>query len=125
VTLYQVILSDSAEADLFAIYTYIAERAGVEVAFRFVERIEAYCRGFADVPERGTRRDDLGPGLRTVGFRRRATILFEVDHARQHVVIHGVYLRRTQLSAWRAGVGAKLASSPQPTEQGHVRKLHR
>ena len=37
------------------------------------------------------KRDDLRPGLRTVGFRRRATILFEVDHQVRQVVIHGVY----------------------------------
>lgn len=29
-------------------------------------------------PERGTRRDDLAPGLRTVGFERRVTIAFRV-----------------------------------------------
>jgi hypothetical protein len=43
------------------------------------------------MPERGTKRDDLRPKLRTVGFRRRATILFEVDFAVRRVVIHGVY----------------------------------
>jgi toxin ParE1/3/4 len=91
VTPFRVIISAAAEADLFAIYDYIEARAGRDVAFRFVEGIEACCLGFANVPERGTRRDDLRPGLRTVGFRRRATILFEVDHARQYVVIHGVY----------------------------------
>jgi len=30
-------------------------------------------------PKRGTRRDDLGPGLRAVGFERRATIVFRVE----------------------------------------------
>jgi toxin ParE1/3/4 len=99
VTPYAVILSDAAEADLFAIYAYIAGRAGADVAFRFVEGIEAYCLGFANVPERGTRRDDLRPGLRTVGFRRRATILFEVDHAHRQVVIHGVYYGGRNLAA--------------------------
>jgi toxin ParE1/3/4 len=44
-----------------------------------VERIEAYCLGFADFPERGTRRDDLMPGLRVIGFERRVTIAFHVD----------------------------------------------
>ena len=88
---YSVIISDPAEADLRAIYDYVAARGGAEIALGFIERIEDYCLGFAHTPERGTRRDDLGPGLRTVGFRRRATILFEVrDHERQ-VVIHGVY----------------------------------
>jgi plasmid stabilization system protein ParE len=88
---YSVIISASAEADLLAIYTYIEERAGAAIAIRFVDRIEQYCLGFADVPKRGTRRDDLRRGLRTVGFRRRATILFEVDDQVRQVVIHGIY----------------------------------
>lgn len=88
---YAVIFSAAAEADLFAIYDYIAERAGGAIALRFVEAIETYCLGFEHSPERGTRRDDLRPGLRTVGFRRRATILFEVDRNARRVVIHGIY----------------------------------
>ena len=88
---FTVGFSASAKADLFAIYNYIADRAGAEIALRFVEAIETYCLGFATMPERGTRRDDLRPGLRTVGFRRRATILFEVDRTVRQVVIHGVY----------------------------------
>ncbi len=77
---WTVVFSDAAVADLVAIYDYIAEHGGHEVALRFIERIETYCLGLSTLPERGTRRDDLRPGLRTVGFRRRATILFEVDH---------------------------------------------
>jgi plasmid stabilization system protein ParE len=50
---YAVIFSAPAEADLFAIYDYIAERAGGAIALRFVESIEAYCLGFAHMPERG------------------------------------------------------------------------
>ena len=86
-----VFISANAEADLIAIFDYIAARAGTDVAARFTDRVEAYVLGFADTPERGTKRDDLRPGLRTVGFRRRATILFEVDRERRRVVIHGVY----------------------------------
>ena len=65
---YTVDISVAAKADLFAIYDYIAERAGAEIALRFIERIEAYCLGFATMPERGTRRADLRLGLRTVGI---------------------------------------------------------
>jgi toxin ParE1/3/4 len=88
---FEVIISAAANADLIAIYDYIAAQAGDPIASRFIDRIEAYVLGFADVPERGTKRDDLRPGLRTVGFRRRATILFEVDRAKRHVVIQGIY----------------------------------
>ncbi len=38
-----------------------------------------------DFPERGTRRDDIRPGLRILGFERRATIVFQV--AKREVVI--------------------------------------
>jgi toxin ParE1/3/4 len=43
-----------------------------------VELIEAYCMKLADFPERGTRRDDLRPGIRIIGFRRRVDIAFTV-----------------------------------------------
>jgi toxin ParE1/3/4 len=100
---YSVIISDEAEADLVAIYDYIADRAGTNTAFRFVESIETYCLGFASVPERGTRRDDVRPGLRTVGFRRRATILFEFLPGSDRVVIHGIYYAGRSLSPDQAG----------------------
>jgi plasmid stabilization system protein ParE len=51
---YSVIISGAAEADLLAIYDHIAQRAGSEIAFRFVNDIESYCLGFDLAPERGT-----------------------------------------------------------------------
>ena len=47
---YTVIVSVSAEADLIAIFDYIAARAGDEIAGRFVDRIESYVLGFANTP---------------------------------------------------------------------------
>lgn len=88
---YTVVFSVPAEADLFAIYDYIAKRAGADIALHFIESIEAYCLGFTNMPERGTKRDDLRPGLRTVGFRRRVTVLFQVNRKTREVVIHGIY----------------------------------
>ncbi|MBA2262749.1 MAG: type II toxin-antitoxin system RelE/ParE family toxin, partial [Solirubrobacterales bacterium] len=44
----------------------------------YLDRIEACCLGLGDFPERGTRRDDLWPSLRTMGFERRITIAFTV-----------------------------------------------
>jgi toxin ParE1/3/4 len=40
----------------------------------------------ATFPERGTRRDDILPGLRTIGFERRVTIAFRVLKARVEIV---------------------------------------
>jgi len=40
----------------------------------------------ADFPERGTKRDDILPGLRTIGFERRVTIAFRVQETRVEIV---------------------------------------
>lgn len=68
----------SARADLFNIYNYIALHSGRTVAGGYIDRIEAACMRLETFPERGTRRDDLMPGLRTIGFERRVTIAFTV-----------------------------------------------
>ena len=74
----KVVFAPEARDDLKDLYLFIAERADAGQALAYVERIETYCRGFTDFPERGTRRDDLFPGLRVVGFERRVTIAFHV-----------------------------------------------
>jgi toxin ParE1/3/4 len=47
-------------------------------AGRYIDRIEVACLALETFPERATRRDNIRPGLRTIGFERRATILFQV-----------------------------------------------
>jgi toxin ParE1/3/4 len=88
---YSVVLTEAAERDLSSIFDYIADRASPDIALHFVEGIVTYCLGLGTAPERGTRRDDLRPGLRTIGFKRRATVLFEIAASQQRVVIHGTY----------------------------------
>jgi toxin ParE1/3/4 len=75
---YEVRFRPSAERDLFELYTRIAERAGEHVAVAYVDRITESCRSLAVFPRRGLNRNDLRPGVRQVGFERRATILFRV-----------------------------------------------
>jgi toxin ParE1/3/4 len=75
----KVVFSPEARADLFALYDYIAEQSSPIRAMGYIERIESYCLGFDLGGERGTRRDDVRPGLRIVGFERRLTIAFHVD----------------------------------------------
>lgn len=78
-----------AQADLFGLYRHIAEEAGEMVAGPYIDRIEAACRALETFPERGTRRDDIRPGIRTMGFERRATIVFQVK--RSDVVIVRIF----------------------------------
>lgn len=74
-----VIFSPEASDDLLALYDWIAEAAGPEMALSYIDRVEAYCRGFAAAAERGHRRDDIRDGLRIVGFERRIAVAFTVD----------------------------------------------
>lgn len=87
---WRVRYAPPALEDLHAILIYVAERAGVDVASGFVSRLQRACADLATAPLRGTARDDLRPGLRTVGVERRATILFYVQDDEPEVVILGV-----------------------------------
>jgi toxin ParE1/3/4 len=75
---HEVVFSPEARDDLLQLYDYIAARSGPARARSFTERIFSYCLGFGTFPQRGTRRDDLRPGLRVVGFARRVTIAFHI-----------------------------------------------
>jgi toxin ParE1/3/4 len=86
---YRVLFTPEAQRQLSSIYNYIAGRANPAIAFAFTTAIADYCDSFSTFPHRGTRRDDLRPGLRTVGFRRRVTIAFAIDEDR--VLILGVF----------------------------------
>jgi toxin ParE1/3/4 len=86
---FEIVFRPLAEADLFGLYRYVTEETGPDVAGGWIDRIEAACMALATFPERGTRRDDIRPGLRTIGFERRATIVFQVT--RTEVVIVPIF----------------------------------
>ena len=88
---YNVIFSSRASAKLADLYVYIAEKAGEQTAERFVEGINQSCNGLETFPHRGTRRDDIYSGLRTIGYKRRCTIAFVVSDDKKTVVIQGVF----------------------------------
>lgn len=73
-----VVFSPEARAELLELYDWVANAASPEISMAYVERIEQFLSGFEVGPERGTRRDDIRPGLRTVGFERRLTVAFVV-----------------------------------------------
>jgi toxin ParE1/3/4 len=68
--------SPEAEAQLLALYDYVAEQASLAVAQSFVAAIIDYCDGLASFPDPGRARDDLRPGLRTISFRRRVVVAY-------------------------------------------------
>ena len=74
-----IVFSPEARADLLELYDWVANAASPDAAMAYIERIERFVAGLELAPERGTRRDDIRPGLRTVGFERRLTLAFLVD----------------------------------------------
>ncbi len=86
---YKVTFRPAAETDLVDLYDYIAAEAGTELAGNYIGPIEAACMALENFPVRGTRRDNIRPGLRTIGFERRATIAFHVE--KSEVVIIRVF----------------------------------
>ncbi|WP_376702635.1 type II toxin-antitoxin system RelE/ParE family toxin [Mesorhizobium sp. ISC25] len=91
---YEVRFHAAAERDIAELAAELAPKAGAATALRFVNRIIDYCLSFETFPERGTRHDDIAPGLRTVGWRRRATIAFEIVGSRV-VILRILYAGRT------------------------------
>jgi toxin ParE1/3/4 len=86
----RVVYSPRARQQLTDLYLWIAEQSGFpDRAEGYVSAIFDYCGGLAEFPMIGLARDDLRPGLRTIGFRRRAVIAFAVHETT--VEIHGVY----------------------------------
>jgi plasmid stabilization system protein ParE len=85
----KVVFSPEAEEQLAALYRYIAAAASPDIAARYTEAIVSYCEGLSTFPLRGTRRDDVRPGLRITNYKKRAVIAFAV--AVEWVSIIGIY----------------------------------
>jgi toxin ParE1/3/4 len=76
---FRVAFTRRAQADLHGLFDYLADRFGLNNAQRYVEQIEKTCLSLGTMPNRGTEHAEIRPGLRTIGFRRRATIAFRVS----------------------------------------------
>jgi plasmid stabilization system protein ParE len=76
---FSISLSPEAERHLDDLFDVIAKESGPERAQKFVGSILTYYHGFETFPQRGSRRDDIRPGVRIVGFKRRASIAFTVE----------------------------------------------
>lgn len=75
---YTVVFTPEAKNDLLDLYDYIADHSSTTRALSYIEHIEKACMSLCSLPERGTRRDDLRPGLRVMGFEHRVLIAFRV-----------------------------------------------
>jgi plasmid stabilization system protein ParE len=75
---HRVVYAPEAEAQLLALYFHIAATASPEIAANYTDAILEQCESLKTFPMRGAQREDIRPGLRVFGFRRRVSIAFEV-----------------------------------------------
>lgn len=88
---YTVIFVPRAVRQLAHLYGYIADDGGETRAENYVSKIVAACNALSTFPERCTRRDDVRPNLRTMGYRQSVTIAFSVNSTTETVAIHGIF----------------------------------
>ncbi len=82
--------------DVFLDYVAIAEHVerwteDRALADRTVDAIRAFIKSLREIPHRGTKRDDLKPGLRIVPFKKRTAIAIEIDDEARVVTVLRVF----------------------------------
>ncbi len=86
---HRIVFSERAEDQLDARSAATEQDSGRARAESFTGAIVDFCMGLSLFPERGTRRDDLRPGLRILDWCRRVTIALTVEPG--VVVILGIF----------------------------------
>jgi plasmid stabilization system protein ParE len=86
---HRIIYTRRAEDQLYALFIQIASAASPEIAARYTDAIMRHRESLSTFPARGSLRNDIRPGIRIFGFRRRVSIAFHV--AEDVVTIHGVF----------------------------------
>lgn len=82
-----------ASEDLRDIRRWTQERAGRATAVGYVRRIVTRCDALTNFPTRGSPRNDLAPGVRTISFERRLLIVYHVLDGEVTIlrIIHGAH----------------------------------
>ena len=86
----RLVFRPEAEADLVGLYRYIAQvSGGIDVAFKFTERLRVACFALADFSERGAPRNDIKDGLRILTHERKSVIAYFIKG--DSVVINNIF----------------------------------
>lgn len=76
---YDVQLSTLAIEDLIGLHHWVSTQADIATADGYLARIEERIAALTNFPHRGSPRDDLVVGLRTLSFERRLLIAYKVE----------------------------------------------
>lgn len=75
---YRVVFRREALSQLDELYEYIAGTGAPGNAARYIEAIVTFCEDLATFPRRGSLREDIRPGLRTISYRKRVVVAFAI-----------------------------------------------
>jgi plasmid stabilization system protein ParE len=87
----KVVYSARAQRQVLSIFRYIANASYPRIALQYTESLRAFCDGLGSSGVIGEELHGLRPGLRRVGYRRSATIVFEV--LEDTILIAGIFYR--------------------------------
>ena len=90
-TQYTVRIEDEALEQLIDLAKHIATQATPQIATSFTDKVLDHAKGLDLFPYRGTERDDIRPGLRTISYRKRVTIAFTIDDDAHIVSVIGFF----------------------------------
>jgi toxin ParE1/3/4 len=76
-----VVFSSLANRQLAEIFDYIAEKSQPDIALYYVQKLHTFCMAIGQHPNIGVEREKRLPGVRFLGYRRRATIAFKVQES--------------------------------------------
>ena len=83
---HRVVFTPESEEQLAQLYGYISAASSPDIAERYVSGIIDFCEQLEILPQRGMMRDDIRPGLRVLGYRRRVAIAFAVEDSQVSII---------------------------------------
>jgi toxin ParE1/3/4 len=75
---FRIKTSPEARADLKELREYIALKSSRRTAAKYIRRLKKFSGELAIAPHRGESHEHFRPGLRSIGFEDRVSILFAV-----------------------------------------------
>lgn len=88
---HRIVWLATAQRDLKRLYDWIADQADADTALSYTSRIQTHTAKLADWPFIGSPRDEMAVGVRTITYRRRTIIAYQVVENEVEVlrVFHG------------------------------------
>lgn len=88
---HRIVWRQTAVDALDMLYDWIADQGDAATAYDYTSQIEAHVARLSTTPEWGALRETLGPGVRTIAYRRRTVIAYLVTANNVEIldVFHG------------------------------------